>query len=82
MRMILNAGGISAYPEGMSAVVEHFSGCRKVALIPYAYVGDPSEAVRFMHVTDQPKPAGGDQVKTSHLSGPFYSPAFEALRAA
>lgn len=48
MHLILNAGGIAAYPEGVSAVVAHFSGCRKVALIPYAYVGDHSEAVRFM----------------------------------
>lgn len=48
LRLILNAGGIAAYPEGVRAVVEHFSGCRKVALIPYAYVGDHSEAVKFM----------------------------------
>lgn len=48
MHLILNAGGIAAYPEGVRAVVEHFSGCRKVALIPYAYVGDHSEAVKFM----------------------------------
>ena len=48
MHLILNAGGIAAYPEGVTAVVEHFSGCRKVALIPYAYVGDHSEAVKFM----------------------------------
>ncbi len=48
MHLILNAGGMSAYPDGVAAVVAHFSGCRKVALIPYAYVGDHSKVVTLM----------------------------------
>ena len=56
MELILNAGGIAAYPEGVSAVVDHFSGCRKVALITYAYVGDHSDAVRFMHDLSRKSP--------------------------
>lgn len=48
MNLILNAGGIAGYPEGIAAVRAHFAGCRRVALIPYAYVGDHSEVLRFM----------------------------------
>jgi dipeptidase E len=67
MRLILNAGGMSGYPGGVSAVVAHFSECRRVALIPYAYVGDHAEAMRFtqdlfpeipfvgVHTSDDPR---------------------------
>lgn len=48
MDLILNAGGIAGYPEGIFAVQTHFAGCKRVALIPYAYVGDHTEALQFM----------------------------------
>ncbi|MGH7869700.1 MAG: dipeptidase PepE [Candidatus Dormibacteraceae bacterium] len=35
-KIILHGGGMDGHPEGIPAIVNHFKGCQRVALIPYA----------------------------------------------
>ncbi len=39
---------MAGHPEGVQAVISHFDGCKRVAFIPYAFVGDYDEALRTM----------------------------------
>ena len=66
-RLILNAGGIGGHPEGIKPIVDHFAGCKRVAFVPYAYVGKPSDiipavsallpGIPFVNIHAAPSPA-------------------------
>ena len=46
--IMLNAGGMGANPDGIGAMSDHFAGCRRIALIDYAWIDEPTGALVLM----------------------------------